>query len=378
MIQIRSICLSAHLDSFCRELGRRLGDDFEFVYLDYPGEMRQKIGWRSEASYRNTYDDEEARKRSCDCEVLIVMEREFDIIEKRLKSGKTTFYMAERWLKPIRIHLPFRVSIVLPGILRMLSPRYCRMTRRFASFMDDPNFHIFPIGIHAARDLIRLQRLVHGDMLYFFKTPNIKVERKLGGTIEGYPRMRLWAYFVEPSSLGKPGRNETPVGGLKILWCGRMIDWKRVDVLITAVKRLRSEQDVRARNAELLLIGEGPELAKLQRIAKGCDFVRFEGYKKQDEVRELMRKADVYVMPSNAEEGWGAAVADASSEGCPVISTWEAGSSATLLPEENLYHASSVTELTQKLLEVCKHGAKCLEMSDWSGMKAAEIFLDIL
>ena len=77
-------------------------------------------------------------------------------------------------------------------------------------------------------------------------------------------------------------------------------------------------------------------------------------------------------------QGWGAAVADASSEGCPVISTWEAGSSATLLPEENLYHAASVAELTQKLLEVCKHGAKYPEMSDWSGTKAAGLFLNIL
>jgi len=90
-----------------------------------------------------------------------------------------------------------------------------------------------------------------------------------------------------------------------------------------------------------------------------------------------LREADLYVMPSNAEEGWGAAVSEALLEGCPVISTYEAGSSATLLPEEWLYHADDVEALTDKLLSF--KGTSVPDISyAWSGEMAAKTLLEIV
>ena len=57
------------------------------------------------------------------------------------------------------------------------------------------------------------------------------------------------------------------------------------------------------------------------------------------EVRAFMRSHEVYVLPSNAYEGWGAVVSEALEEGMEVLGTYEAGSSATVLPQENLFHA---------------------------------------
>lgn len=41
-LMIRSVCLSAHLDSFCTRINEMLGGRFKFVYeTDDPGAMRR-------------------------------------------------------------------------------------------------------------------------------------------------------------------------------------------------------------------------------------------------------------------------------------------------------------------------------------------------
>ena len=384
-MQIRSMCLSAHLDSFCRSLDELAG--LEFVYkTEDPGAMRRKVGWKLEANYKNGPITEEADKRAEECEVLIEMMREIELMERRAQKGRKTAFVSERWLKPLVVK-----GMRLPAILRLLVPSYFRMVRRFVRLMDDQNFWVLPCGVHAARDFVRLYRLMKGDWRCLFRTPKVSIARELGGAVDGFPRMKLWGYFVEGGDARSAcaglrrdkEKCECERGGqvLKILWCGRMIDWKRVDVLIKAFKQA-SKQRVMA----LQIVGEGPELARLKRLAGelGEDALKwtpgkisFNGYLPNSQVRELMHEADVYVMPSNAEEGWGAIVSEALVEGCPVISTWEAGSSATLLSNRRLYHANSVKELCKRILEF-DGTPETYEPKAWSGEAGAKKLIGII
>ena len=392
MIQIRTLCLSPHLDSFCRKLNELRG--LEFVYtLDDPGDLRRRAGWRTTADYPNGPSTAENIKRAVDCELLFEMLREMNVMEERIAKGKKTIYASERWLKPIRIgdRNKQRWRVPFPGILRLLVPGYWKMARRFVRLMDDPNFYVFAIGVPAVRDFVRMYRIFHGDWRCWFRAPEVKIERKLGGAVEGFPRMKLWAYFVEKKGTGN-GEQGTGMekverrGGqrtLSILWIGRMLNWKRVDTLIKAFRRVAKKC-----SAALLLVGEGPERKSLEKLA-GKDRVVaenpewqegkivFHDYVKNDVARELMRQADVYVMPSNGEEGWGAAVSEALSEGCPAISTYEAGSSATLLPEANLFHAGDAAALTG-LLERFSGEMVEYNLTEWSGGAALEKMLEIL
>lgn len=259
----------------------------------------------------------------------------------------------------------------------MLVPSYWKMAKKFAKLMDDPNFYVLPIGVHAARDLIKVYNVMHGKLSYLWRTPKNEIERKLGGAVEGFPRMKLWAYFVSPSTGTRVINDECKViseGTLKVLWAGRMIGWKRVDVLVKAVRRVVESGK---RKIELTLIGEGSERARLEKLAKGADYITFSLYVKNDELRKLMREADLYVMPSNGEEGWGAAVSEALTEGCSVISTYEAGSSATLVEEEFLYHANSVKELAEKLAAFERRSSIAFRAQDWSGETAANYFANL-
>ena len=375
MIQLRTACLSAHLDSFCRKLNELVG--LELVYqTDDTGAMRRRVGWKVNASYKNGPITPGTEERTRDCDVLIEMLREMDLMESCARSGKATVYVSERWLKPLVIK-----GIRLPAILRLVSPKYFDMVLRFVRLMDCSKFWVLPCGVHGVKDFVRLYKLLHGDIRCLFRSPNVDVERRLGGSVEGFPRVKLWGYFVEPSKISPAARIPLEGRMLKIFWCGRMLDWKRVDILIRAFKKVCAK-----RHASLLIVGEGAERDKLIALA-GSKMVEnlgwidgkicFHGYVSSDRVRELMHESDVYVMPSNAEEGWGAAVSDALTEGCPVISTWEAGSSATLLPDENLYHANNVDELVNRLLAF-NGGQVGYSATEWGGENAARKLLEII
>lgn len=373
-VQIRSVCLSAHLDSFCSALA--YDNEVEFIYEDNPGEMRATIGWLFDADYKHGLMTKETDKRAEECEVLIEMMREMELMEKRALKGLKTAFVSERWLKPLVVK-----GVRLPAILRLLVPSYCRMVRRFVRLMDNPNFWVLPLGVHAVRDFVRLYRLMKGDWRCMFRSPKVEIKRELGGEVAGFPRMKLWGYFVEGGSARKKCECEGAGQVMKILWCGRMLDLKRVDVLIKAFKRASKQ-----RAMALQIVGEGPERARLKCLAGelGEDALKwtpgkisFNGYLPNSQVRDLMHEADVYVMPSNAEEGWGAIVSEALVEGCPVISTWEAGSSATLLGDKRLYHANSVSELCARLLEF-DGTLEAYDAKAWSGEAGAKKFMEIV
>lgn len=391
MIQVRSVCLSAHLDSFCRRLNELSNGDFEFVYqTGDPGESRRRIGWRIDADYRNGLIDAAATNRSRDCDLLIEMLRELDLMEDRACAGRKTVYVSERWFKPIPL-FDLRLFgclflVRLPGVVRLLVPSYRKMAKRFVKLMDDPNFFVCPIGVHAVRDMVRMYRILHGDWMSYVREPKVESERQLCGSVIGFPRMFLWAYFVEQSKSPVAQAPKHHESFLRILWVGRMLGLKRADTLIKAFKIVAQQ-----RPAALLIVGEGPERTRLEQLAGSlkelnqsndsqqrptwslgrivfCDFI------KNDQVRELMRAADVFVMTSNAEEGWCAVVSEALTEGCPVVGTREVGSVATLLPDENLF-ASGDSEGLSEILRAFSGDMVKYSPEEWSGARAAQELL---
>ena len=62
-----------------------------------------------------------------------------------------------------------------------------------------------------------------------------------------------------------------------------------------------------------------------------------------------MHEHDIYVLASDAHEGWGAVVSEALEEGMKVLGTYEAGASATILPITNLFHAGDWRSLMTML-----------------------------
>ncbi len=107
--------------------------------------------------------------------------------------------------------------------------------------------------------------------------------------------------------------------GVHALFAGRLVPWKRIELLIGAVARVPE--------ARLDIVGDGPEAAALRRRAEDdgvSDRVRFLGARSHDEVMERMRAADVFVLASSYE-GLPHVLIEALASGTPVIATRDAG-----------------------------------------------------
>jgi glycosyltransferase involved in cell wall biosynthesis len=101
-----------------------------------------------------------------------------------------------------------------------------------------------------------------------------------------------------------------------IVYLGRLVDWKRVDLLIVACTKLIGSLDFR-----LHIVGDGPLRGALEKQVQRPSLmanVEFHGRLPQCEAAELLRSADVMVLPSMRECG-GAVVLEAMASAVPVI-----------------------------------------------------------
>ena len=401
--------ISPHQLPLAKELAARVGDDnFRYIYTEVADKDHGGLGWTLDVpDWCIHASDAEADNWLESADALLSGLRCFDLFERRAKKGLKSYYMTERWFKP-----PI-------GIFRLLHPRYFGYARRLCRMMGSGDVVGLPIGIHAACDMARLCGLMHGDLRCLFRTPKLDFERKSGGRISlqlqtptptqspkyCLDKMRMWGYFVEASRQSSVvshqcqsqlstndyplatnhyplTTNDYPPTTIKVLWVGRLLNWKRVDTIIRAVGELavssqqlavsddstRSTRSTRL-NISLDIYGTGPEETRLKKLAaKYGDVIKFYPPVPIEDVRRLMREHDVYVLASNAYEGWGAVVSEALEEGMKVIGTYEAGSSATILPGGCLFHAGDIKALLYKLENTFDIG---VDISEWLPNSAA-------
>jgi glycosyltransferase involved in cell wall biosynthesis len=103
----------------------------------------------------------------------------------------------------------------------------------------------------------------------------------------------------------------------------RLAPEKGVDVAIAACREA---------SVPLVIAGDGPERAALERSARGAE-VRFTGAVGDEELARLRAGAGVAVVPSRAAETFGLAAAEAMASGLPVAAT-RSGALTELVPGE--------------------------------------------
>ncbi len=474
-------CISPHQLPLAKQLVEILGvENYRYIYTDALTEERQRMGWGDVVDAQWCQQGDASHKALVDVDCLMSAQRVFTIFKQRSRLDKWDIYVSERWFKP-----PL-------GFLRIFVPSYLMMAWRLVRLLlNTQQFYYYPYGIHAARDMARLVGFLNGDVRCLFRAPKVAFESRPGGAIvplkvairagllskeeiafgqkygfvqiprehwgkvkpqKVYAKMRLWGYFVEPSSGNKTteytehtekeprivrintnlgttgkdcqvGRNheihemhEKGAAGrtasvkesteytestelttnctnvheslelqntegccarmshapratrhrtLRVLWVGRMLDWKRVDTLVKACI-----SDALKDKVELHLYGHGPEEEKLKRLAEAGNNVFSHDFVPVAQVRDLMRAHDVYVLPSDGGEGWGAVVNEALEEGMKVLGTTGAGASATILPPTHLFKAGDVN----RLIELLSKEIEQIPIGEWTAKKGANYF----
>jgi glycosyltransferase involved in cell wall biosynthesis len=148
---------------------------------------------------------------------------------------------------------------------------------------------------------------------------------------------------VKPHFTWRAERRKGP--GRYFLFLGRLSPEKGVDTLLRAWTQV---------NARLLVVGDGPEGARLRAIAPAN--VEFRGTVQADEVPALMRHARALMVPSAWHEGAGKVVLEAYATGVPVLAsevgalpeTVREGATGLLLPPGDI---AAWADATHRLLD---------------------------
>lgn len=124
-------------------------------------------------------------------------------------------------------------------------------------------------------------------------------------------RMRVVSHFVE---LAAP---EPSSDGQRLVFAGRLSVEKGVDVLIEAMSMAAPE-------ARLDIVGEGPERARLEALARHHDMgsrITFHGRLAKPALMRLVKRSSVSVVPSRWHENQPMTVLESFAAGVPVIAT---------------------------------------------------------
>ena len=130
--------------------------------------------------------------------------------------------------------------------------------------------------------------------------------------VENGVDLSIWQ---SPSTVSQ---SEIP-GVLRLVFMGRMVDWKALDVSVRAVRLARDA----GLDVSLDLLGDGPERPRIEKMINDlgiAPYVTFHGFRTQQECAEILATADALLLNSLRECG-GAVVLEAMSLGKPVIAS---------------------------------------------------------
>lgn len=159
--------------------------------------------------------------------------------------------------------------------------------------------------------------------------------------------------------------SEHPAHPRRLVHVGRLVDWKRVDLLIRALARVRKAYP----DSELLVIGSGPEGDRLERLAEGLGVgaaVHFVGAVHEPRVlARYLRSSGVYVLAGMG----GLSINDAMFNGLPVVCSVCDGTEKRLVRDgyNGLFFAEgSEDDLVDKLLTLFRQPELCRQMGKHS------------
>jgi glycosyltransferase involved in cell wall biosynthesis len=301
------------------ELARIMGTErFRMALFEEVHAERRWMGWEDGGDCpwvsgppHNETEKRQLLEECLQADVMVFGAGPSEVLQARIATGKLTLVSSERLLKDGFYRL------------RMLNPRYAKGFRGFCAMVNHPHVHSLAIGHYAAADL-----------------------RTIGAFAD---RIWKWGYFVDVNPLPPA---PTPDRPLKLLWVGRMLNWKKVDLLLQAVGRVQDAPWF----GECLIVGDGPERNKLEKLGRKLqlkpDQVRFLPSVPFAEVRRLMKESDIYVLASNRKEGWGAVAGEAMSEGCVLVANRDAGAAQELIVDGEtgfLYQDGNLAQLVALL-----------------------------
>ena len=298
MIVFYSVILNHHQVPVADELWTLCNGEYRFVELMQPREEINKGGRKYDdrpyliRAWNGEAEKAEAMRLAVTAEVCVFGgDLALPYQKARLKKNLLSFEVGERWLKR--------------GWKNLFSPRLIKMIGAYYLYgwRNKPLYKLCA-SAYAANDQYLL------------------------GTFKG--KCFKWGYFTEVKDIDikQVNANRDADDVIRIMWCGRFIDWKHPEVVVLLAKALINEK------VHFDMYGDGPMLEAMKELTvkEGVkDKVSFHGACPNDVITHEMQKHHLFLMTSDRNEGWGAVANEAMGNGCTLIGCREAGSMPFLI-----------------------------------------------
>jgi glycosyltransferase involved in cell wall biosynthesis len=140
-----------------------------------------------------------------------------------------------------------------------------------------------------------------------------------------------------------------------------LVERKQIGLLVRIAAKLARKRN----DFEILIVGNGPERAKLEALARDLNvstIVRFAGFRQRDGVADALREASCFLFPTGFDI-WGLVLVEAMAAGVPCIASVHAGATADLIEDGKTGYAVDFSDSDlvcariEKLLDDPAHAA---------------------
>lgn len=286
--------LNHHQLPLCTELFEHSNVDFKFVATEPVPEERLKLGYHNMNdqytfvlnAYNSSEDFNKAIILGNNSDVVIFGSAPYLFVKKRIKENKLTFIYSERIFKKGKI------KILNPVTLASLLLKH--------TLNRNKNLYLLCASAYTSSDF---------SLVGSYKNKAYK-----------------WGYFpeVKKYNVNKLMSNKLHIVP-KIVWVGRLLDWKHPDDVIKLAAILKEN----GYKFEIEIIGSGPmesDLIELIKLNKLQSHIQLMGSMNHEEVRKRMESANIFLFTSDFYEGWGAVLNEAMNSGCGVVASHAIGS----------------------------------------------------
>lgn len=323
LISFYLVVLNHHQACLADELYALLGSEFHFVELTKDENNQDNKGSLQDYSARpylirpwldeNQQKEAEALLEKSDVCVFGGVDA-LPYMRRRLKAGKLTYYVSERWLKR--------------GLFNILSPRLLKVYCELIRARKRP-LYLLCASAFAAKDF-----------------------KSIGICNQCYK----WGYFIETQLLPEHYRSinekEVPSKAVSIMWCSRFIDWKHPELAIELARRLKKQ----GYDFILDMYGDGQFLNQSKDYCIKLDLndrVRFKGSESNDRIIQAMQQHEIFILTSDKNEGWGVVLNEAMGSGCAVVASNATGAAPYLI-EDNIsgmmFESNNIDSLYEKVV----------------------------